>query len=197
MEVQSSAVGRHPTRLWGPKSKHNKHFIRIPDGAWGGAKLWLTGENHVGVYVPYIANYIYENPILLASRDSRSELRAQIRRTLLFQVSTPLSRLRSHTRPQISQLETFLKYLENEAARCNYTTSPLTSRTRPRVLSPAQAVLSTSPMAFDMYRIWDTYQFLWNVLGFPYVQRTDHITIANHLEAPSLKNSPNDTLGHG
>ena len=27
-----------------------------------GKKFWITGESYAGMYVPYIANFIYENP---------------------------------------------------------------------------------------------------------------------------------------
>jgi carboxypeptidase D len=78
--------------------------------------------------------------------------------------------LRSHTRPQISQ--TFLKYLDEKAARCNYTDYVSTYLTYPpKGLLPLpggsvdtedvmsgrylDAALLINP-AFNMYRIWDT-----------------------------------------
>ncbi|KAG1741365.1 Alpha/Beta hydrolase protein [Suillus lakei] len=167
-----------------------------------GKKLYLTGESYAGIYVPYIANYIYENPTLLDLSLQGIWINDPLLSWDVVQVQIPavdfvnkyagLFSFKSvhFTRTQFAccspgeSSQTFMNYLEKKAAKCNYTgymdkyvTYPPTGR----LPLPGDSVeaaegcdvwndifhsaLIINP-AFNMYRIWDTYPILWDVLGF-------------------------------
>ncbi|KAG1800309.1 Alpha/Beta hydrolase protein [Suillus plorans] len=149
-----------------------------------GKKLYLSGESYAGRYVPYIANYIYENP-------SRLDLSLQgiwindpfISWYVVQQEIPALDFVKKHA-SLFSFNQTYMEYLEEMAATCNYTgymdkyvTYP------PKGLLPlpgdstyfAQGCDIWSDIynnaqiinpSFNVYRIWDTYPTPWDVLGF-------------------------------
>ncbi|KAF8905762.1 Alpha/Beta hydrolase protein [Gymnopilus junonius] len=130
-------------------------------------KLYLTGESYAGTYVPYIANYIYTHPgvvdlnlqgILISDpslswkwckKKSRCRLRPQVENVFSFNQS-------------------FMAELDATAAKVlsHCQGNPL-SRQRMDVWDTIfNAALIVNP-AFNIYRIFDTFPVLWDVLGFP------------------------------
>ncbi|KIK82033.1 hypothetical protein PAXRUDRAFT_832445 [Paxillus rubicundulus Ve08.2h10] len=150
-----------------------------------GKKLWLTGESYAGTYVPYIANYIYENPTLLdLSLQGILVFDPELSWNMV-QLEIPAVNFVHKYEGLFSFNQTFLKYLDEKATRCNYTDYVSTYVTYPpKGLLPLpgdstnisnecdvwadifNAALLINP-AFNIYRIWDTYPILWDVLGFP------------------------------
>ncbi|KIJ12902.1 hypothetical protein PAXINDRAFT_14266 [Paxillus involutus ATCC 200175] len=147
--------------------------------------LWLTGESYAGFHVPYIANYIYENPTLLDLSLQGILIIDPLISSWVVQEEIPAVNFVHKYEGLFSFNQTFLKYLNEKAARCNYTDYVSTYLTYPpKGLLPLpggfsditadcdvwedifNAALIINP-AFNMYRIWDTYPILWDILGFP------------------------------
>ncbi|KAM6489316.1 Alpha/Beta hydrolase fold [Amanita muscaria] len=127
-----------------------------------GKKFYLTGESYAGMYIPYIADYIYTHPTILAL-DLQGIWMAD---------------------PVIG-CQTFMKYLDDTALKCGYTgyqqkyatyppKGPLPLPGKDTFADPGcdvwgdifNASLIVNP-AFNIYRIFDVYPVLWDVLGFP------------------------------
>ncbi|KAK7024450.1 hypothetical protein VNI00_016301 [Paramarasmius palmivorus] len=152
-----------------------------------GKNVWLTGESYAGVYVPYIANWIYEHPDQLPDWNLKG-----------IWIGDPLigdlGRGVQTTVPAVSFVEqylnvfalnqTFLSYIKTLANDCGFTDYLNTSLAAPPagpIAMPdkvtddtcgniwnwiVDAALLTNP-AFNVYRVFDTYPILWDVLGFP------------------------------
>ncbi|KIJ12916.1 hypothetical protein PAXINDRAFT_136623 [Paxillus involutus ATCC 200175] len=150
-----------------------------------GKKLWLTGESYAGTYVPYIANYIYENPTLLDLSLQGIWISDPSLSWDVVQEEIPAVDFVNKYQGLFSFNQTFLGHLDKKAARCNYTNYVSTYVTYPPtglLPLPGDSVefaegcdvwddifnnaLIINP-AFNVYRIWDTYPILWDVLGFP------------------------------
>ncbi|KAF8120710.1 Alpha/Beta hydrolase protein [Boletus edulis] len=150
-----------------------------------GKKLWLTGESYAGTYIPYIANYIYENPTLLDLSLQGMWISDPSLSWDVVQEEIPAVDFVHKYQGLFSFNQTFLDYLDQTAAACNYTNYVSTYVTYPpNGLLPLPgnsvefadgcdvwddifyAALIINP-AFNIYRIWDTYPILWDVLGFP------------------------------
>ncbi|KAG0697100.1 Alpha/Beta hydrolase protein [Suillus ampliporus] len=150
-----------------------------------GKKLYLTGESYAGTYVPYIANYIYENPTLIDLSLQGLWINDPSLSWDVVQQEIPAVDFVNKYAGLFSFNQTFTDYLDKKAVKCNYTgymdkyvTYP------PSGLLPLpgdsvefaegcdvwddifSSALIINP-AFDLYRIWDTYPILWDVLGFP------------------------------
>ncbi|KAG1741367.1 Alpha/Beta hydrolase protein [Suillus lakei] len=150
-----------------------------------GKKLYLTGESYAGTYVPYIANYIYENPTLLDLSLQGIWINDPIISWEVVQQQIPAMDFVNKHASLFSFNQTFMNYVEKKAAKCNYTgymdkyvTYPPTGL----LPLPGDSVDVTDSCdvwddifhsaliinpAFNIYRIWDTYPILWDVLGFP------------------------------
>jgi len=150
-----------------------------------GKKLWLSGESYAGMYVPYIANYIYENPTLLDLSLQGIWISDPVLSWNVVQDEIPAVDFVHKYEGLFSFNQTYLDYLDQTAATCNYTNYVSTYVTYPpKGLLPLpgdstnfadgcdvwtdifNAALIINP-AFNVYRIWDTYPILWDVLGFP------------------------------
>ncbi|KAG2108312.1 Alpha/Beta hydrolase protein [Suillus cothurnatus] len=150
-----------------------------------GKKLYLTGESYAGTYVPYIANYIYENPSLLDLSLQGIWISDPSISWDVVQEEIPAMDFVNKYAGLFSFNQTYMTYLEEKAVTCNYTgymdkyvTYPPTGL----LPLPGDSIefaqgcdvwddifynaLIINP-AFDIYRIWDTYPILWDVLGFP------------------------------
>ncbi|KAG2053778.1 alpha/beta-hydrolase [Suillus hirtellus] len=166
-----------------------------------GKKLYLTGESCAGIYVPCesevvffecdsktnedIANYIYENPTQLDLSLQGIWISDPSISWDVVQEEIPAVDFINKYTGLFSFNQTYMDYLNEKAATCNYTgymdkyvTYPPTG---PLPL-PGDSVefaqgcdvwddifnnaLIINP-AFNIFRIWDTYSILWDVLGFP------------------------------
>ncbi|KAH9963269.1 Alpha/Beta hydrolase protein [Russula dissimulans] len=152
-----------------------------------GKKFYLSGESYAGMYVPYIANYIYENT-------TRSSLDLDLQGIWIndpvlgwdvIQSEVPAVAFVHKYKNVFAFNETFLQHLDDVADQCNYSDYMEKYVTYPpRGLLPLpgkstefdegcdvwdeifNAALIVNP-AFNIYRIFDTWPILWDVLGFP------------------------------
>ncbi|KAG1897571.1 Alpha/Beta hydrolase protein [Suillus fuscotomentosus] len=165
-----------------------------------GKKLYLSGESYAGRYVPYIANYIYENPTLLDLSLQGIWINDPLISWYVVQQEIPaLDFVKKHA-SLFSFNQTYMDHLDEMAATCNYTgymdkyvTYP------PKGLLPlpgdstnfAQGcgiwddiyvnALMINP-SFNVYRIWDTYPTPWDVLGFLDTQSTIYFNLTDVKE---------------
>lgn len=150
-----------------------------------GKQLYLTGESYAGTYVPYIANYIYENPTLLDLSLQGMWISDPSLSWDVVQEQIPAVDFVNKYAGLFSFNQTFTDHLEKKAARCNYTgyiDKYVTYPPAGLLPLPGDSVeaaegcdvwddifnnaLIINP-AFNIYRIWDTYPVLWDVLGAP------------------------------
>ncbi|KAI0689094.1 alpha/beta-hydrolase [Cytidiella melzeri] len=150
-----------------------------------GLNLYLTGESYAGMYVPYIANFIYSNPgdldlNLKGIWISDPSLGADV-----IQEDMPAVNFVHNYESLFNFNSSFMAHLDSTAAACgftNYSAEHVTYPPKGLLPLPARsteavagcdvwdqifdAALLINP-AFDIYRIFDTYPILWDVLGFP------------------------------
>ncbi|KAG1740198.1 Alpha/Beta hydrolase protein [Suillus paluster] len=150
-----------------------------------GKKLYLTGESYAGTYVPYIANYIYENPTLLDLSLQGLWINDPSLSWDVVQQEIPAVDFVNKYTGLFSFNQTFMDYLDKKAVKCNYAgymdkyvkyppSGPLPLPGDSVEFAEGcdvwddifSSALIINP-AFDLYRIWDTYPILWDVLGFP------------------------------
>ncbi|KAF8638468.1 hypothetical protein AX17_002179 [Amanita inopinata Kibby_2008] len=150
-----------------------------------GKNFYLTGESYAGTYLPYIANYIYSNPTLLALKLQGIWIADPLISWGVTQEQIPAVDFVHKYEHVFALNHTFMAQLDQIAQQCNYAgymdkyvTYP------PKGLLPLpgkdtfadpgcdvwdeifNAAFLVNP-AFDIYRIFDTYPILWDVLGFP------------------------------
>ncbi|OAX41714.1 alpha/beta-hydrolase [Rhizopogon vinicolor AM-OR11-026] len=177
-----------------------------------GKNLYLTGESYAGTYVPYIANYIYENPTLLDLSLQGTWTSDPSLSWDVVQEEIPAVDFVNKYAGLFSFNQTYMAHLEKKAAKCNYTGYVDKYVTYPPaglLPLPGDSVeyakgcdvwddifnnaLIINP-AFDIYRIWDTYPILWDVLGFPgsFPQKQSPIYF-NRKEVKEAIHAPVDT----
>ncbi|KZT13239.1 alpha/beta-hydrolase [Laetiporus sulphureus 93-53] len=178
-----------------------------------GKNLYLTGESYAGMYIPYTANYIYENPDLLDLSLKGFWISDPLISWDVVQEEIPAVDFVHSYLNVFSLNETFMAELDATAAACNYTGYYEKYVTYPpagQLPLPGSSVefdpgcdvwdaifyaaLIVNP-AFNVYRIFDTYPILWDVLGFPgsfpqtqtpiYFNRDD---VKAHIHAPMWVN---------
>ncbi|KZT23191.1 alpha/beta-hydrolase [Neolentinus lepideus HHB14362 ss-1] len=150
-----------------------------------GKNLYVTGESYAGYYVPYIANYIYNHPGDLDLSLKGIWISDPSLSYDIVQEEIPAVDFVHKYESVFSLSQTYMAYLDKTAEQCGYAgyyqkyvTYP------PKGLLPLpggtpdisdgcdvwdsiySAALNVNP-AFDIYRIFDTYPILWDVLGFP------------------------------
>ncbi|KAG1800313.1 Alpha/Beta hydrolase protein [Suillus plorans] len=149
-----------------------------------GKKLYLSGESYAGMYVPYIANYIYENPSRLGLSLQGIWINDPLISWYVVQQQIPAVDFVKKHASLFSFNQTYMHHLDEMAATCNYTGYMDKYATYPpKGLLPlpgdstdfAQGcniwtdihdnALMINP-SFNMYRIWDTYPLPCDVLGF-------------------------------
>ncbi|KJA21602.1 hypothetical protein HYPSUDRAFT_140376 [Hypholoma sublateritium FD-334 SS-4] len=148
-------------------------------------KLYLTGESYAGTYIPYIANFIYTNPTALDLNLTGMWISDPSLSWNVVQEEIPAVDFVHKYENVFSFNQTFMAELDAIADRCNYSgyfdkfvTYP------PTGLLPLpgnstfaargcdvwdtifNAAVTINP-AFNIYRIFDTFPILWDVLGFP------------------------------
>jgi len=148
-------------------------------------KLYLAGESYAGTYIPYIANYIYTHPGALDLDLQGMWISDPVLSWNVIQAEVTTVDFVHKYESVFSFNQSFMAELDAQALKCNYTgyvdkfvTYP------PKGLLPLpgkstfadigcdlwdtifNAALIVNP-AFNIYRIFDTYPILWDVLGFP------------------------------
>ncbi|KAJ7755173.1 alpha/beta-hydrolase [Mycena metata] len=150
-----------------------------------GKKLYLSGESYAGQYVPYIANYIYEHPTALNLSLQGIWIADPVLGWDVVQGEIPVVDFVHKYENVFAFNQTFMAELDAIAVKCNYagyyekfaTYPPAGPLPLPGKSTEADrgcdvwdtvfdAALIKNP-AFNIYRIFDTFPVLWDVLGFP------------------------------
>ncbi|KAF8876000.1 alpha/beta-hydrolase [Infundibulicybe gibba] len=148
-------------------------------------KLYLTGESYAGTYVPYIANYIYTHPGTLALDLQGIWIADPSLSFDVVQEQIPAVDFVHKYENVFSFNQSFMAHLDKTAAACGYTGYVAKHVTfPPKGIFPLpgksveadpgcdlwdeifDAAFLINP-AFNIYRIFDTFPVLWDVLGFP------------------------------
>ncbi|KAH0586840.1 hypothetical protein H2248_005685 [Termitomyces sp. 'cryptogamus'] len=147
--------------------------------------LYLSGESYAGAYVPYIANFIYEHPTLVDLSLQGIWISDPSLSWDVVQEQIPAVDFVHKYEHVFAFNQSFMAQLDALAAKCNYagyfakhvTYPPQGLLPLPGKSTSAdpgcdawdiifEAALIVNP-AFNIYRIFDTYPILWDVLGFP------------------------------
>ncbi|KAF5363862.1 hypothetical protein D9756_001081 [Leucocoprinus leucothites] len=175
-------------------------------------KFYVSGESYAGTYVPYIANHIHENPGALELDLQGIWIADPSLSWDVVQEQIPAVDFVHKYESVFALNQTIMAELDAIAKRCNYagyfekhvTYPPKGLLPLPGKSTSADrgcdvwdmifdAALTVNP-AFDIYRIFDTYPILWDVLGFPgsfpqtqveplYFDRTD---VKQAIHAPDV-----------
>ncbi|KAJ7729524.1 alpha/beta-hydrolase [Mycena maculata] len=175
-----------------------------------GKNFWVSGESYAGFYVPYIANWIYENRgldlnlkgIWIADPSLSYDVVQQEIPALRFaQANQNLFPFNSSFRAELQNisdtcgytdyLDDFLTYPPKGQLPLPVGTNGTFSVTPAcRIHSPIQRAIGVLNPVFDVYRVSDTWPNLWSVLGFPrstqefiYFNRTD---VQDAIHAPHI-----------
>lgn len=151
-----------------------------------GKNLYLTGESYAGMYIPYIANYIYNDQSALSLSLQGIWIGDPSLSYDVIQEQVPAVNFVHKYLNVFSFNQTFVDQLDNLAETCGYTAYMQQYLTYPPPPAPFPLpgnstfadegcdlwdlifteALRKNP-AFNIYRIFDTYPVLWDVLGFP------------------------------
>ncbi|KAF8577181.1 alpha/beta-hydrolase [Ramaria rubella] len=150
-----------------------------------GKKFYITGESYAGTYVPYIANHIYENPGVVDLDLQGIWISDPSLSWDVVQEQIPAVNFVNKYEHVFAFNQSFMNELQVTAERCNYadyfekhvTYPPTGLLPLPGKSTEADpgcdvwdaifnAALIINP-AFNIYRIFDTFPILWDVLGFP------------------------------
>ncbi|KAJ7601105.1 Alpha/Beta hydrolase protein [Mycena floridula] len=150
-----------------------------------GKKLYLSGESYAGMYVPYIANFIYENPTMLDLSLQGFWIADPVLGWDVVQEQIPAVDFVHKYENVFAFNQSFMALLDQKAIDCNYAGYIEKFATYPpKGLLPLPGkstendrgcdlwdlifdnALVVNP-AFNIYRIFDTFPVLWDVLGFP------------------------------
>ncbi|KAI0317696.1 alpha/beta-hydrolase [Amylostereum chailletii] len=147
-----------------------------------GKNLYISGESYAGMYVPYIANYIYENTGSLDLNLKGIWVSDPVLTYDVVQEEIPAVDFVHKYEHVFAFNQSFMAQLDATAEKCGYTgwidkyvtyppTGPLP--TPPDFTDECdvwsqifEAALLINP-AFNIYKIFDTWPILWDVLGFP------------------------------
>ncbi|KAI0771706.1 alpha/beta-hydrolase [Trametes elegans] len=149
-----------------------------------GKTFYATGESYAGMYVPYIANYIYEHPTAVNLSLNGIWIADPLIGNFVDQQQIPAVDFVHNYEAVFALNQTFLKHLDEVADRCGYagyvdkhvTFPPKGPLPLPGNSTDGDegcdvwdeiyaAALLVNP-GFNIYRIYDMYPYLWDVLGF-------------------------------
>ncbi|KAF9073517.1 alpha/beta-hydrolase [Rhodocollybia butyracea] len=178
-----------------------------------GKDFYLSGESYAGFYVPYIANFIYENPGLIDLNLKGIDIADPSLSYDVVQDEIPALRFAQAHSDLFPFTEAQWADFQNISDTCGYTdylekfvTYPPagqlpfpagvvegtfgTLKSGCRLHSPIQQAVGVLNPVFDVYRVSDTWPSLWSVLGFPestqqfiYFNRTD---VQDAIHAPHI-----------
>ncbi|KAJ3827452.1 alpha/beta-hydrolase [Lentinula raphanica] len=178
-----------------------------------GKDFFLAGESYAGFYVPYIANFIYENPGLIDLNLKGIDIADPSLSYDVVQDEIPALRFAQAHADLFPFTQAQWDEFQNISDTCGYTdyldkfvTYPPagqlpfpagvvegtfgTLKSGCRIHSPIQQAVGVLNPAFDVYRVSDTFPTLWSVLGFPestqqfiYFNRTD---VQDAIHAPHI-----------
>ncbi|KAF9648151.1 alpha/beta-hydrolase [Thelephora ganbajun] len=150
-----------------------------------GKKAYLSGESYAGMYVPYVADYIYKKKAPLDLSLQGIWIADPVLGWDVVQEQIPAVDFVHKYEHVFAFNQTFLSYLDKKNKECKYAgylNKYLKYPPKGVLPLPGESVeadpgcdlwseiytaaLVINP-AFDVYRIFDTYPVLWNVLGFP------------------------------
>lgn len=150
-----------------------------------GKKFYLTGESYAGMYVPYIADYIYRHPSQLDLKLKGIWIADPVLGWDVVQTQIPAVNFVQKYENVFAFNQTFMAQLKHTAKQCGYSDymskylkypprGPLPLPGHSTSYDPGcdvwdtifEAALIINP-AFNVYRIFDVYPVLWDVLGFP------------------------------
>ncbi|KAH0586845.1 Serine-type carboxypeptidase F [Termitomyces sp. J132] len=147
--------------------------------------FYLTGESYAGAYVPYIANYIYEHPDALELKLLGTWIADPSLSYDVVQEQIPAVGFVHRYEKVFAFNQTFLAQLDTLNEQCNYadyTEKYLKYPPQGKLPLPGTSIWADNGCdiwdiifeeafrlnpAFNVYRIFDTYPVLWDVLGFP------------------------------
>ncbi|KAH8833996.1 alpha/beta-hydrolase [Flagelloscypha sp. PMI_526] len=173
-------------------------------GELNGKKLYLTGESYAGYYVPYIANYIYENPKALPGLDLQGIWIADPSLSYdLVQEEIPAYDFMIANEAQFALSEAEKAKFKKQAKDCGYLGyidkyvkyPPQEIKDGCDIWSDIfEATLEVNP-AFNIYRISDVYPILWDVLGFPgsFPDEQTHPLYFDRADVKAAIHAPNTT----
>ncbi|KAG6890070.1 hypothetical protein C0992_003168 [Termitomyces sp. T32_za158] len=148
--------------------------------------FYITGESYAGAYVPYIANHIYENPDALELSLLGIWIADPSLSYDVVQEQIPAVGFVHRYEKVFAFNQTLLAQLDALNEKCNYadyTEKYLKYPPQGKLPLPGNSTWADNGCdvwsiifeeayrlnpAFNVYRIFDTYPILWDVLGFPY-----------------------------
>ncbi|KAH9936848.1 alpha/beta-hydrolase [Epithele typhae] len=150
-----------------------------------GKNFYVSGESYAGMYVPYLANFIYENPGALNLSLNGFFIADPVLGWDVVQEQIPAVNFVHKYENVFAFNQSFMAELDAVAEKCNYANYMAEHVTYPpKGLLPLpgkstendrgcdvwdmifDAAVDINP-AFNIYRIFDTWPILWDVLGFP------------------------------
>jgi len=150
-----------------------------------GKKAYLSGESYAGMYVPYIADYIYKKKANLDLSLQGIWIADPVLGWDVVQDQIPAVDFVHKYEHVFALNQTFMTYIDKKNKECNYAgyldkylkyppTGLLPLPGQSTENDPGcdlwteifNAALLINP-AFNVYRIFDMYPVLWDVLGFP------------------------------
>ncbi|KAI0035196.1 alpha/beta-hydrolase [Vararia minispora EC-137] len=148
-----------------------------------GKNFFVTGESYAGMYVPYIANFIYENPGVVDLNLKGIWVSDPVLGQDVAQSQIPALPFVQKYANVFSFDANFMSQLQTISDECGYTgylekfvtypptgILPLPNGTNSRRCDIWDTIFNqavTINPAFNIYRVFDTFPILWDVLGFP------------------------------
>ncbi|KAI9449078.1 alpha/beta-hydrolase [Lactarius psammicola] len=151
-----------------------------------GKNFYLTGESYAGLYLPYLADYMFSNPSLLELKVHGIWLGSPFLAEDVISIQVPSVNFVHRNENVFAFNQSFLAHIDQVADSCHYTSYLSKYLTYPPPPGPfplpgasieadpgcdvyieiGTAALALNP-AFNFFRIFDMPPVLWDVLGIP------------------------------